>query len=1374
LALDPQKAVTQYKLDIWQAERGLTQQAVVSIAQSSDGYIWLGTYGGLIRFDGIRFKVFNKDNTDPLKDSVIRVLKVDRKGVLWIGTETGGLSCLKDGKFKTYSQETFPGLKEILAIFEDRQGTLWIGTLRSGLTRFKDGVFTTYTTRDGLPSNMVRAFYEDKQGRLWIATDKGLSIRNPSGTFSEYTINNKPFDKFIISMCKTHDGALWLGGEVGLYRLHNNNVTYYGIDDGLPAPIVKCLYEDSHKNLWAGTEKGGLVRIKNGKVETFSPEDSLASGYIFAIHEDREGNLWLGTLRRGLYRLRDTAATLYTTREGMTNNFVQCIVEDRKNSLLFGTRDGVIRLKNGLYHLELTTKQGLLNNSIKSIIKDREDYIWIGTEAGLNRYKDGKTESFNPRYGFTNDYIQDLLEDKQGVIWILTPNKLHRFHKGKFTVLLNIEGVTFKSFTNLYGDREGSIWLGTTGDGVYRLKEGKISSFTTNEGLAQNDVDTVYEDQNGIFYFGTRGGLSILSGGKFINLTTKNGLIDSHIRCILEDDFNHLWLTTRTGIMRIRKRDLSDFSAGKIKKITPLVFDESDGLKSQWSDNGIKTRDGKLWFATDKGAAMIDPANIKRNRLPPPVVIETVLADGEAISHNSPEMEDGEKKRMVLEPGIKRLEFQYTAPSFIKSREIAFKMKLEGYDNDWVEAGQARSTNYTGLSPGEYTFMVTARNSDGVWNDKAASFSFYLKPYFYQTLWFYLGLALFVTVLVVSLFRLRVRQLKAREKELALQVDERTRDLQERNIELEKARQNISHTKELIEAKNIQLEKQSGKLKEMDRVKSRFLTNISHEFRTPLTLIMGPLEQMIADCPNHEEKKKKKYTLMLRNAQRLLRLINQLLELSKLDSGKMKLQAAEFDIIRFVKGIVSSFHLLAEQNDLDLRFHAYLPEEIGENGDVSLFIDPRKMEDVMCNLLINAVKFTPAGGRIMVEVSYDPSAHLHVSGDMVEFVEISVSDTGPGIPDDQLAHIFDRFYQADTSHDTPKKGTGIGLSLVKELVEIHHGTVMAGNREGGGTTFTIRLPRGDRHLNDVEIVDAAALEPDIQAEEIRLERETIALMESELENETETDGKEEETPNLFDTDPNTKEKDIILVVEDSAEVRDYIRGSLEPQYTIIEAENGKVGIEKAMSIIPDLIISDVMMPETDGYELCRVLKNDVATSHIPIILLTARASEDSIVEGLETGADDYITKPFSTFILTARIKNLIELRRHLQLTINREMTHKPVNIEVSSIDTEFIKDLKAVIDKNIADPDFNVEELSKKLYMGRSTLYRKIQALSGESPTDFIRSYRLKRGAELLKTTSMTILEVALETGFSSANYFTRCFKQKFHCVPSDYQSDRA
>ncbi|MCP5050995.1 MAG: response regulator, partial [bacterium] len=596
--------------------------------------------------------------------------------------------------------------------------------------------------------------------------------------------------------------------------------------------------------------------------------------------------------------------------------------------------------------------------------------------------------------------------------------------------------------------------------------------------------------------------------------------------------------------------------------------------------------------------------------------------------------------------------------------------------------------------------------------------------------YFFSGFGVLLALVFFGGFRLKTKA----NRRLNLEIDERKQAQQKLGESEKKYRETAE------------------KLKEMDQVKSRFFANISHEFRTPLTLIMGPLEQMLSSGPgeNHRED----LHMALRNSQRLLNLINQLLDLSKLESGRMTLQASKQNVIHFLKGVSGSFESLVIKMKLDLTFHSDLQ-------DIPLYFEAVKLEQVIVNLIANAVKFTPAGGKIAVTaVVHDKKGEGYPSG----YLQISVSDTGVGIPSDQLPFIFDRFYQADGyfSHQHKHKGSGIGLALAKELVTLHHGNIEVTSREGkgSGTEFTIRLPLGKDHLKPGDII-----EDDLPA--LAYESKAAVAEEFEIQNSAqETKEKHMETM--------TNGRDVILVVEDNPDVRKFIRGPLEAKYTVIEASDGEEGIQKARKVIPDLIISDVMMPRKDGYQLCQTLKTDIKTSHIPIVLLTAKASEGSVMEGLETGADDYITKPFNTQILLTRIGNLIGLRRQLQETIRREMMLRPTEIAVSSIDREFMKELKEALEKNIPDMEFGVDQLAEHLYMSRATLNRKIKALTGESTNQFIQSYRLKRAAQLLKANFGNVTEVAFEVGFSSSNYFTRCFKEKFHQLPHTFQASEA
>jgi ligand-binding sensor domain-containing protein/signal transduction histidine kinase/DNA-binding response OmpR family regulator len=1321
----------------WNLQSGLPANSIFAVQQTRDGYLWIGTQDGLVRFDGHHFEIYNQKNTPQLNCNIIRALYEDRSGTLWIGTTSGGLTRYNQGEFYTYSITKYKTLEGISAINEDRWGNLWIGSFTRGLTCLSAGQFTIFTTNEGLPANQVRCIYKDTNEDLWVCTVTGIVKVIKPGIFQHYALQDQlPYYK-TVCLYEEDKKELWIGtSNKGLFRLKNGTYTAYGREAGIPHLIIICLYRDSMKNMWIGTDGGGLTRMTNGVLSTLPVNGGLASGFIYSITEDREGSLWVGTLDGGLHQLRDSPFTTYTTTEGLVHNYVNCVYEDTAGSLWIGTKQGLSRLNAQTQTLNtvLTTREGLLNNSIECLWEDPPGHLRIGTMGGLHQFKDGKLTVLTKKQGLSDNRVFCLLKDRRENTWIGTVNGLNRLDKnGKLTVFTRDEGLSGNQVQVIHEDRKGTLWIGTDA-GLNRYDRGLITPYRSLPGSENPFIRCAYEDSGGTLWFGTESGLIRMreknTTWHMYTYTIRSGLIENVIYSILEDEDGYFWLAGQNGVSRVSKQELEDVAAGKIKQIRVKSFNEEDGMKSRWCTGiGCKTRDGRFWFPTSIGLAVIHPHQTGTGTPPPHLIIEKFIADGETIKsfcggpgggflEKSPLAAGGILK---LSPGKKRLEFYYTAVSFIKPGEIGFKIKLAGYDPDWVEVGTARSTTYTGLSPGHYTFSVTACSPDGVWSSEVASFSFYMRPYFYQTGWFYIAAALFVLAAAFSFYRIRVGHLKAREKEL----------------------------NELVRRRTAQLEEQSGKLKEMDKIKSRFFANISHEFRTPLTLIMGPLEQMLSDPQEKEREQKKKMQLILRNSRRLLGLINQLLELSKFDSGTMKLQAARQNIVPFLKGVLHSFDSLAVQKEVGLIFQT-------EGENISLYYDPGKMEEVITNLLSNAVKFTPAGGRITLAVKIREA--LSGTGEQ-DFLEVSVSDTGPGIPPEDLIHIFDRFYQADSTYEHHRQGTGIGLAIAREIIELHHGVIEAisPRDETMGARFMIRLPMGKAHLKPEEIVESYPA-----PKKLAVPRPKKKEYEEE---EFEPGEKEEE----IGQEPVSHEKDIILVVEDSADVREYIRGALESHYTVIEAKDGEEGLRRAGEIIPDLIICDIMMPGLDGFEVCRTLKNDIATSHIPVILLTAKAAEENIIRGLETGAADYITKPFSTKILCARIRNLIDLRRHFQQTINREMTLQPAKMPVSSIDKEFLKDMQNIINENLTDPEFNVDQLTRKLYLSHATLYRKIHALTGEPPQDFIRSCRLKQGAELLRAGKGNVGDVAFEVGFSSTSYFIKCFKEKFHRLPSSY-----
>ncbi|MCX6569818.1 MAG: diguanylate cyclase [Candidatus Aminicenantes bacterium] len=780
-ALDPKKAITQYTHNVWQTDDGLPQNSVNAIVQSLDGYLWLGTQQGLARFDGMRFTVFHSRNTKEIRHSYVSALFVDKEGSLWIGTGEGGLSQLKDGRFTAISaEETLSGCT-VSSICGSKDGGLWIGTAGGGLSRFRAGQFTNYSMKEGLPSNNIIAVYEDLKGTLWVGTEDGGLARFKDGTFTVITTAEGLSSNAVLSLYEDRHENLWIGTRGGgLDRLKNGRLTVYTTRNGLTSNDVMSVREDRDGNLWIGTNGGGLNRFANGTFTAYTTREGLSSDIVSSLWgEDNEGSLWIGTFGGGLNRLRDGKFLTYTTQEGLANDRVRPIYQSRDGSVWIGTEGGgVSHLQNGRF-TNYTTHEGLAADIVRAIYEGREGSLWFGTSEGLSRLKGGVFTTYTTKNGLVSDYVRALYEDLEGSLWIGTNEGLNRLKDGVFAAYTTKDGLANNIVRILGQSREGSLWIGTDG-GLNRFKEGKLTTLTEG-GLSGHSVLALYEDRSGTLWIGTDGvGLIRLKNGQMTKFTIDEGLFDNTVFEILEDEFGDLWMGSNKGIFRVSKKELEDFAAGGIRSIISVAYSVADGIKNSecnhGSPSGFRTRDGKLWIATIRGVVVIDPAHITANQVVPPVIIEEFIVDRIA---------GGFHEGARLPAGSRIFEFHYTGLSLLAPEKVKFKIKLEGFDKDWVDVGTRRVAYFTNIPPGKYRFRVIACNNDGVWNRTGASFDFILKPYFYQTVFFYVLCGLSVAAMVLGGFRIRVRQLRAREKLLTLQVEERTEELEQANRELE-------------------------------------------------------------------------------------------------------------------------------------------------------------------------------------------------------------------------------------------------------------------------------------------------------------------------------------------------------------------------------------------------------------------------------------------------------------------------------------------------------------------------------------------------------------------------------------------------------------
>jgi signal transduction histidine kinase/ligand-binding sensor domain-containing protein/DNA-binding response OmpR family regulator len=1349
-------------------EQGLSQSTVYCILQDRQGFMWFGTQAGLNKYDGYNFTSYQQDIFDStsISGNVVWTIYEDHTGTLWAGDYNS--ACIN--RFERETERFIRFVHDpknpnslsnggINAIYEDYTGTLWVGT-SNGLNKFdrEKEQFTRYLYDPQDPKSLhgysVFSIYEDRAGTLWIGTGRWLNkFDREKEQFVHYEHDpqnprNRKARK-ITTIFEDRAGTLWLGTEgAGLKKfdreagqftsfLHDPRNPY-----SLSSDSVQAIYEDRYGTLWIGTwnglnhfdrEQQRVIHFKHAPKNPFSLSDNV----VWSIYEDRSGILWVGTFNGGVNKF-DRGREQFTkvvhdpnNPHSLSQNSAASFFKDQTGTLWVGTENGLNRFDSKTNRFTLfvhdpQNSNSLCNNSVHVIYEDHLGMLWLGTKNGLDKF-DPTSKRFthyvhnpnNPN-SLSSNLITVVYEDRENVLWVGTfGSGLNRFDREQ------------EQFTRFVPDsknpnsiRSGYVWsicedslsrdiLWVAASGVNRFDRNteRFTHFVNdpkNENSLSHDyVGPLWVDRSGTLWVGTMGGgLNRFdrSTEQFTHFTTKDGLPDNQVCGILEDAHGRLWLTTNVGISRFDP-----------KTKTFRNYDIADGLASNsfFMPSQHKSADGEMFFGSERGFTMFHPDSIKDNPYIPPLVISSFkrFNTGEAEGVSIVEKGVSVKKALQLSYKDNVLNFEFAALSFRNTFKNQYAYKLEGYSDNWIQLGTERKVNFTNLDPGTYTLRVKGSNNDGVWNEEAPlhGVKITITPPWWQTHWAY---AFYVLLFMLSLYgwrRFELNQVKLRN------------ELKMKNFEAQK-------------------------LHEMDQMKSRFFANISHEFRTPLTLILGPVEQIRAG--RFRDNLDEACDMILRNGQRLLRLINQLLDLAKLEAGSMSLHARPENIVGFLKGLVLSFASAAERKRIALSISA-------EEENLIVYFDRDKLEKIVSNLLSNALKFTPEGGEVGVLIST-----VETTGPVVStngWVEISVKDTGPGIAVDQFDKIFDRFYQVDASHTSTSsvqehEGAGIGLALTKELVELHHGEIVVESGIGRGTTFIVHLPLGKEHLKPEEVSEAVSSDQFSVASGQEAAFPTI-----------------QQSPAAAIQESVTSDETIILVVEDNPDVCTYIRQRLEPTFKMIEAHDGVEGVAKAFEIIPDLIISDVMMPKRDGNELCRILKSDEKTSHIPIIMLTAKADRESKVQGLETGADDYLIKPFDAKELLARVHNLIKLRRQLRERFSREVILQPHEIAITPMDEVFLNKVKAVVEKHLGDEDFEVEALGREVGMSRSQIHRKLKALTDQSASQFIRSLRLQRAVELLKQNAGTVAEIAYQVGFGSQAYFNRCFHEQFGCAPKAY-----
>jgi len=779
-ALDPAKAVSQYVIDQWTDESGLPQTSVHTVLQTSDGYLWLGTEEGLTRFDGVRFQIFDNRNTPEMSIPVIQILFEDSFGNLWIGTLGGGVLKYQGGIFKQYGpKQGLTGLV-VTALCESEPGEIWVGTDPAGVFRYSPALdkFKNHTVENGLAGDTVRDIFKDRQGNIWIGTTTGLSLYK-DGNFAFYAVmsearhkpdpkkelknksekkpgapDEKPNSEPVNVIFQDSSDKLWFGTVGGLYHMEAGAFIEHEVKPDFASLDISEIMEDKDKSLWIATKHSGLIRYCNNRFSTLLKKEGTQGDWILSVKEDREGNLWVGTSYSGLFRIKDEKFTTITTTEGLSDNVVFSIYQDKAKNIWIGTNNGLNRYRDGTFKY-LTTQEGLTNNAVNSILVDDDGAVWAGTDSGLNRMDNAESNRFRvEKYfeDFKDKYVPALIQDRDGHLWVGTLQGAFRFTGSKMETFTDKNGLATRFVNFLLQDRKGGIWFSNIRGGLTHLNNGKFTIYNRTHGLAADSLNSIYEDGDGVLWFGSNNGLSRYKDGKFTTFTRQDGLFNNNIYQVLEGPEQDLWLSSNKGIFRVYKADLEAIAQGGKTPARVQVFNKDDGMKSSecnggYMNAGTKTQDGRLWFPTLKGVVVIDPANIRTNKTPPPVYIEEILLDGNPVTGTG---------RVEVQPGIKRLEFRYTALSFVNPDKVRFKYKLQGFDETWVDPGSLRSAFYTNLDGGDYRFRVAACNNDGLWNESGAFGEITVIPPFFRTWWFIMAalmLFAFMSYAVIHFFR---------------------------------------------------------------------------------------------------------------------------------------------------------------------------------------------------------------------------------------------------------------------------------------------------------------------------------------------------------------------------------------------------------------------------------------------------------------------------------------------------------------------------------------------------------------------------------------------------------------------------------------------
>jgi ligand-binding sensor domain-containing protein/signal transduction histidine kinase/DNA-binding response OmpR family regulator len=1317
-------------------ENGMSQNSVMAITQDRSKFMWLGTRQGLNRYDGHEFKIYRNDPANPesLSNNEIQCLLSDSKGTLWTGT-VNGLNRY-DQKKDAFVRIKIKGSRDnnnVETIYEDPNQNLWIGTV-TGLNLLtnanKYALKTFLFDKDPKqPVNHIHCIFKDKHKNIWVGTEDGLicmTLKNGHYQYEKLKHDpkkrNTPASNYITAITADAQQNLWVGTDKGIYRYNYTDKIFKGYqhNDNDPNSIIhndiREIRLDYKGLLWIGTQEG--LSIYDPVNERFSnyqhdPEigNTLSHNSIHSIFQDINNTMWLGTYFGGVNLIFPISTKFIVTRNSklrpsISGNVISSIVEDKEHNLWIGTEGGGLNYLNRKSHTIRTYKTNpndslsITSNLVKFICKNKgTDELIVGThKAGLNIF-DPATGDFrhiinvkDPTNAPGSAEILALTQDDDGTVWVGSLDGLSVLKKenGLFpqrtTKSALDKYMNHKGILAIFKDQKKNMWFGTpAGLYYYNITTKHLRQFNKAEAdstkLYSDFINCITETSGGQILIGTYfGGLSIYDPqtNNFKTFTETNGLANNNVLGVEEDDSGKLWISTANGLSEL------DLQTKEFRNYT-----KSDGLAGNEfnSRSYFKDSQGKIFMGGINGLTSFYPKQIELNTYKAPLIFTELRLFNQPIGVNGP---DGLlKEPMIRTPSLtfkhdqNHFTISFALLNYIKSDKNAYTFKLVGYDKDWIHSNIPSAT-YTNLPAGNYHFIVRGFNNDGVPGKDQAGIKIKILPPIWASWWAYaLYLLVFSIILFLIIRYLFVKALLKRQEDV-------------------------------------------------QQMKLNFFTYISHEIRTPLTLILGPLESLLKSTKDLPEINNQVLPIK-NNADRLMRLISELMDFRKTETGNLKLNIKSYNIIEFTNEIFQSFLFLAKSGNIHYTFYH-------KTDHSELYFDKVQLEKVLFNLLSNAFKFTRDNGIIQISID-------ETSNDVL----IKVRDNGDGIPFESQQKLFSEFFQVDTS-GSHHIGSGIGLALSKSIVTMHHGNIAikslpATTEQTGDTCFTVTLKKGNTHFSSAEL--SGLLDDDID--------NTIYL------------------PSLpfvipvTAENPGSRQRETILLVEDNPEIRHMLCNFIGKEYDVKESYDGSHGWETAIELLPDLIICDVMMPVMDGLELCRKLKTDERTSHIPIILLTAKSSHMHQIEGMETGADTYITKPFSIELLKLNVRNLLRSRANMRQRFSKEANLQLDNFTTSAIDQAFMINIIQYIEERIKDQDFGVPELAAHIGMSQPILYKKIRAITDLSVNDFIKSIRLKKAAQLLPLKIYNVSDVSYLVGFNDPKYFSREFRKQYGQTPKAY-----